>query len=133
MYFETCLCHSKDDSLDQGLLYQIAGSVVEYIHTGKARSFGGRSVESLVEHGFARFYELEEGIADEPLALLAATDYFSIHTAWSLQCILSHSLTSSNTSKHGYAFERFGAYICLHVGNCFSVMEEPFLRIHIHW
>jgi hypothetical protein len=50
----------------------------------------------------------------EPLALLAAADYFATETTWSLQHFLSDSLSSPNILVQSLAFNPFGAYLfCL--------------------
>jgi hypothetical protein len=104
-------CHSEAVRPDPGLLPQIALSVLEYIFTGMPRSLGSSSTEVLVEHGFARFHNRKEGIADEPLALLAAVHYFSLNTPWTLQRTLLNGLTSSNASSRGIAFQLYGSYM----------------------
>lgn len=107
----TLACHSKAVCPDQRLLRTIAVSVLEYIFTGQPRSLGGPDTELLVEHGFARFYVQQEGIADEPLALLAATHYFSLNTPWTLQHLLLDSLTETKASPRGFAFQFYGSYM----------------------
>ena len=65
----------------------------------------------MVEYGVARF-GLDKGsiTADEPLALLAAANYFTNQTGWSLSFFLKAGLAHPNASARGYALEYFGAY-----------------------
>jgi hypothetical protein len=80
---------------DDYLTHLVATSVFEYIFTGQPRSFGGSEGAAMVENGFATFQETETGVVDEPLALLAAANFFAKQTSWSLETILSAFL-----SKH---------------------------------
>ena len=96
---------------DEHLMHQIACCVFEYIFAGQPRRFAGRQAEALVEYGFARFQQTETGVVDEPIVLLAAADFFSKQTSWSMSTILSAGLTSSNPGERGFTFERFGAFL----------------------
>jgi hypothetical protein len=48
---------------------------------------------------------------DEPIVLLAAADFFSTQTSWTMEAILSEGLTSTIDPERGYALERFGAFL----------------------
>lgn len=85
--------------------------MLEYIFTRQPRSLGGTNIELLVEHGFARFYTQQEGIADEPLALLAAVHYFSLNTPWNLKHLLLDGLNETKASSRGFAFQLYGSYM----------------------
>jgi hypothetical protein len=103
--------------------------VLEYIFTGQPRSLGSSSIEVLVEHGFARFYNRKEGIADEPLALLAAVHYFSLNTPWTLQRTLLNGLTSSNASSRGIAFQLYGSYMLVAAFQSWRILSSVFTFI----
>ena len=72
---------------------------------------GGSDYEKLVEYGVARFGNLKDIIADEPLALLAAIHYFTTETPWSLSYLLIDGLCHPNEGARGIAFEQFGVYL----------------------
>lgn len=65
----------------------------------------------MVEYGFARFGNVQGIVADEPLALLAAVHYFMTETSWSFRHFMKDSLSTSNDSSRGLAFEHFGAFL----------------------
>jgi hypothetical protein len=96
---------------DDSLVRQIAGAVFDYIFHGEPREIGSADGERLVEYGVARFGRTGTIIADEPLALLAAVDWFSEETDWKLQHFLVKALCTQNSSARGVAFEKFGAYL----------------------
>ncbi|KIM30016.1 hypothetical protein M408DRAFT_100172 [Serendipita vermifera MAFF 305830] len=103
--------HFSKLNKDEALHRQIAGFVFDYVFHGKPRNTGGRNYDKLVEYGVARFGSHTNILADEPLALLAAMDYFTTNTPWSLQHFLEEGLSNSNESARGTAFEYFGAYL----------------------
>jgi hypothetical protein len=64
---------------------QIAGCVFDYIFKGESRRLGGTTLEKLVECGFARFHKhYGSGLVDEPLAFLAAANFFRAETDWDM-------------------------------------------------
>jgi hypothetical protein len=67
--------------------------------------------ESLVESGFARFRQTLDGVMDEPVVLLAAAEFFSTETTWTMQNYLGTCLLSSQATERGFAMERFGAFL----------------------
>jgi hypothetical protein len=98
-------------SPDEDLMHKVACCVYEYIFTGQPSSVGGPKAESLVQLGFARFRDTEFGVVDEPLALLAAANFFSENTSWTMQTVLSAGLLSLNPGERGFTFERFCAFL----------------------
>ena len=48
---------------------------------------------------------------DEPVVLLAAAEFFSTETTWSMQNYLGTCLLSSQVTEHSFAMERFGAFL----------------------
>jgi hypothetical protein len=98
------------------LLRRIAGFIFDYTFHGNTRDLGGPNNEKLVEYGVARFAFHKNVVTNEPLALLAAVDYFS-ETWWPLQHFLLEAVTSHHDSARGSAFEHFAAYI---LGNAFK-------------
>jgi hypothetical protein len=78
---------------------------------GKPRAMNSPNAEKLVEYGVARFGNLTHIIADEPLALLAASHFFATETSWPLRHFLLEALSTSDDSARGFAFEHLGAYL----------------------
>ena len=101
---------------------RIASCVFEYIFTGKSRSVAGPEAADLVEIGLARFRQTVDGVVDEPIVLLAAADFFSTQTSWTMQDYLETSLSSSQATEHGFALERFGAFL---LARAFELKTEP--------
>jgi len=87
----------------------MVGCIFEYIFNGKPRHLGSTD-QKLVEYGVARFVVNRDIKADEPLALLAATDYFN-KEGWDWQHFLADGLSTSNASARGIAFEQAGSYL----------------------
>jgi hypothetical protein len=85
--------------------------VFEYILCGKVRSLGGPLSRALVECGFARFRNDDDTTVDEPIALLAAANFFTTRTTWSMRSLLESHLTSLNPASRGFSFEHFIAYL----------------------
>ncbi|KIM25840.1 hypothetical protein M408DRAFT_25952 [Serendipita vermifera MAFF 305830] len=83
------------------LLHQVAGLVFDYIFDGKSRDLRGPKYGKLVEYGVARFGNLKDIIADEPLALLAAVYSFTTEKLWTLQYFLKDGLSTSKRAREG--------------------------------
>ena len=108
-------------------MQRIASCVFEYIFTGKPRSIGGPEAETLVEIGFARFRQTVDGVVDEPVVLLAAANFFSTKTSWTMQDYLETSLLSSQAAERGFALERFGAFM---LARAFELKTESQSQSH---
>ena len=79
------------------------------IFKGKSRNIGGPDLERLVELGFLRFATIDNGKADEPLALLTAASCFS-QTTWTIEHFLREALSNTHDRDKGLAFEQFSTY-----------------------
>jgi hypothetical protein len=97
--------------LDPALQRQIAGFMFDYIFKGNPRSIGNEDAFKLVEYGVARFGLLEKFIIDEPMALLAATHYFTTQTPWCLQHFLLEAVSPSDSAIRGKGLEHLGVYL----------------------
>jgi hypothetical protein len=86
---------------------------------------GGPDNEKLVELGFLRLADHNVGIADEPLALLAAMYHFS-ETAWTMQHFLHEALTIHEPSARGFAFEYFAVYAIMRAFSKPRVLSDIF-------
>jgi hypothetical protein len=97
--------------IDQTLLHQVAGFIYDYIFNGKPRDLDGPDYEKLVEYGVARFSDRRKIVANERLALLAASNYFTKKAAWSLQYFLSDGISNSMEPARRIGIEYVGAYL----------------------
>jgi hypothetical protein len=97
--------------IDPELLRDTAGLIFDYVFQGQSRDIVGSARKKLVEYGVARFSDARGVVADEPLALLAAVDYFSRQTAWTFDHFMRDALSSSNPALRGSTFEHFAAFL----------------------
>jgi hypothetical protein len=95
----------------------IAAVVFDYTLTGETRSLGGPKREKAVEYGFARFCDEDNVQVDEPITLLAATEFFNTRTPWTTSHFLAEDMGVKSSSARGVAFEQFSAYL---IGTAFK-------------
>ena len=86
---------------------------------------GGPDFEKLLKLGFLRFTSDTSGMADEPLAILAAMDYFS-KAEWTMKHFLHEAILNDVPSSRGFAFEPFATYPVLLAFSKPKVLSEVF-------
>ena len=116
---------------DEGLLRQIAGCVFDSIFKGKSRNIGGPYLERLVELGFLRFATIDNGKADEPLALLTAASCFS-QTTWTIEHFLREALSNTHDRDKGLPFQQFSTYALALAFKKPKVLSEVFSFLDNH-
>jgi hypothetical protein len=87
---------------------------------GKTRDLLGPKNEDLVEFGVARFVDIKDIRADEPIALLAAANYFSDRSPWTLEHFLIEGVGSHDGTIRGKGLEPVAAYL---LGNQFPSLR----------
>jgi hypothetical protein len=103
----TCLALLAESLAKQtDFLLQLAGIVFDQTFGVRPRSMMDPEA---IDRGFARF-KSDQGVIDEPLAVLALQNYFKVHSPWTPEYFSRIGLTDSYPPKRGNAFEVFVSF-----------------------
>jgi hypothetical protein len=86
----------------------------------------GEDSEKLVEFGVARFVDMRNIKADEPLALLAVSNYFSQNSSWTHEYFLNERITPDSNAIRGIGMDPLAAFLLGFQFSAFTPLSKVF-------